>query len=302
MAVTPHRGQLWTSADVARAFRVGVSSIKRWTNEGELEAATTPGRHRRYTLTAIHRFARIRGLTTDRLPPIDETAFADEPPVPADITLFDALQRGDASAVRKLATPAVRSLAQKASFYDRVVGDALREIGFRWERGSLGVDEEHRASYMIAEAIDRTRPDAPRGTNVALLACPPNESHELPLRLVRLILELAGWRTDYRGANLPWNAFRAAIDTTRPQLVCCSARMPDAFESDEFARIVALCNSRGIRTVVGGDWARGGVSTERGYLRFRTLRGFERWLRESSPSNASISRRRTLRAVDCDDM
>src|ERR1043166_9611056 len=45
-----HRVELWTSAEVARAFRVGVSSIKRWTDEGELESVRTPGGHRRYSL------------------------------------------------------------------------------------------------------------------------------------------------------------------------------------------------------------------------------------------------------------
>ena len=31
--------------------------------------------------------------------------------------------------------------------------------------------------------------------------------------------------------------------------------------------------------ITGGSWARGGQSVERGYYRFRSLRGFEKWLR-----------------------
>jgi excisionase family DNA binding protein len=267
--------RLWTSAEVASALRVGVSSVKRWTDEGELEAARTPGKHRRYTLDAVHRFATIRGLSTERLPPV---AFVEEPPLPADITLYEALRRGDAAAVRQFARPRVKSLAQRAAFYDRVIGDALREIGYRWERGDLGVDEEHRASYLIADAIDLLRPPRLRGERAALLACPPDEHHELPLRLVRLVLESTGWRTDYRGANLPWTSLAAAVDAERPQLIAFSARSAMPFETEEFARVVAHCRSRGATVIVGGDWARGGVSASRDYLRFRTLRGFERWL------------------------
>jgi methanogenic corrinoid protein MtbC1 len=272
--------RLWTSADVASAFRVGVSSIKRWTDEGELEAARTPGKHRRYTLEAIHRFARIRGLSTERLPRLDEAAFLAEPPIPADVTLYEALRRGDARAIRHLATPRVDSLAKQAAFYDRVIGDALREIGYRWEQGELGVDEEHRASYLITDAIDDLRPRAATAGRTALLACPPDEHHELPLRLVRLVLEASGWRTDYRGANLPWTSLRAAIDAVHPHLVAFSARSAAAFETTEFDRVVAHCHSRGTIVIAGGDWARGGVSTARDYVRFRTLRGFERWLRD----------------------
>jgi excisionase family DNA binding protein len=275
------KSRLWTSAEVASAFRVGVSSVKRWTDEGELEAARTPGKHRRYALEAVHRFARLRGLPTHRLPPVDESAFAEEPAIPADVTLYQALSRGDAAAVRKLASPRVDSLAKQATFFDRVVGDALREIGYRWERGDLGVEDEHRASYMIAEAIDDLRPRPRRGDRVALLANPPGEHHELPLRLLRVVLEAAGWRTDYRGANLPWTSLRTAVDATRPQLVAFSSRSPLPFETSDFDRVVEHCRTRGATVITGGDWARGGVSAERGYLRFRTLRGFERWLRES---------------------
>ena len=43
--------------------------------------------------------------------------------------------------------------------------------------------------------------------------------------------------------------------------------------------VVLVCDSRQARVVIGGEWARGGSGTVGRYLRFRTLRGFERWLR-----------------------
>lgn len=277
-APPPHSGQLWTSADAARAFRVGVSSIKRWTDEGELESVRTPGGHRRYTLLALHRFARIRGLQVDLLPPVSEIESSRALPAPADVTLYQALARGDADAVRRLIVPRVESLAKRASFLDRVVGDALREIGFRWERGDLGIDEEHRASQMIIEAVDRLRPAA-TGGRLALLACPPDEQHDLPLRLMRLMFEWSGWRTQLIGACLPWQSARAAVDRERPAIMAMSARRSDPFQYTDFDRFVDYCNERHTRVIVGGEWARGGTGVADGFIRFRTLRGFERWLR-----------------------
>lgn len=268
---------LWSSADAARAFRVGVSSIKRWTDEGELESVRTPGGHRRYTPVSLHRFASIRGLQTDLLPPLPPVAPA--LPLPADITLYRALVNGDPGAVRHLINPPADSLAKRASFLDRVAGDALREIGYRWERGDLGVDEEHRASHIITDAIDRLRPRIDPAGKLVLLACPPNELHELPLRLVRLVFEWSGWRTEFLGAALPWTSARAAVERSHPAVIAFTSRDGEAFQEPEFDRLVHFCDTRQTRVVIGGEWARGGSGAVDGYLRFRTLRGFERWLR-----------------------
>ena len=277
--VLPRGGHLWTSAEVAHAFRVGVSSIKRWTDEGELESVRTPGGHRRYTLPALYRFASIRSLGTDLLPQIEQPDLFEDVPLPADITLYDALKNGDAEAVRKLVTPHVDSLVQRASFLDRVVGDALHQIGERWERGALGVDEEHRASHFIAEAIDRLRPRQRREARLAVLACPPDELHELPLRLVRLMFEWAGWRTELLGASLPWASAHAMLARTKPAILAFSARTGEPFHSSAFDDLCGACADGGTTMIVGGGWARGGTGGEKGYLRFRTLRGFEKWLR-----------------------
>jgi methanogenic corrinoid protein MtbC1 len=277
--VKPRTGHLWTSAEVARAFRVGVSSIKRWTDEGELEAVRTPGHHRRYTLPALYRFASIRTLATDLLPRLDQAEMFEEIPPPADITLLDALLRGDAEGVRSLVTPHVETLVQRAAFLDRVVGESMRAIGEGWEGGTLGVDEEHRASHMLAEAIDRLRPRPACSGKLAVLACPPGELHDLPLRLVRLVFEWSGWRTEFAGAQLPWPAARAAVDRALPVIVAFSARSSEPFQTLEFERFIEYCSERRVALITGGEWARGGTGGDKGYLRFRTLRGFEKWLR-----------------------
>lgn len=271
------RTDLWTSADAARALRVGVSSIKRWTDGGELESVKTPGGHRRYTPAALHRFAALRDLPTDMLPPLKHAAAPLA--VPADVTLFEALARGDELAVRQLVQPRLRGTAQRAAFLDRVVGDALREIGYRWERAQLTVDQEHRASHIVADAINRLRPEVRNASKLALLACPPEEQHELPLYLVRLIFEWSGWKTELLGAALPWNAAATAVVRSRPAILAFTSRNGEPYRYRDFGQLVGFCDRHGTRVITGGGWARGGRGAEEGYLRFRSLRGFERWLR-----------------------
>ena len=277
-----HQGdeELWTSAQAAHAFRVGVSSIKRWTDEGELEAIRTRGNHRRYTPLALHRFASLKRLPVDRLPPLPSPESEVEVPPPADVTLFEALVAGDEMTIRRLVKPQTRSLAQRAQFFDRVVGDALKEIGDRWADGRLSVDQEHRASHLMAGALDQLRPTSPPMGRVALLACPPEEQHDLPLRLVRLLLEWRGWRTQFLGARTPWDALHTAIERERPWMVALSSRTADMCDDHGFREVVEDCVSKGVMAIVGGWWARGGEGGKTHYNRFRTLRGFERWLRE----------------------
>lgn len=237
--------RLWTSAEAAEALGVGVSSIKRWTDEGKLPSVRTPGGHRRYTLEALHAFAEARGIAHE-LPELQQ---------------------------RESEVPVVRG---DAEFLDVEVGIALRVIGERWAAGELGVDEEHRAVHLLAEAIDALRPEVDARAPLALLACPPGELHELPLRLVRLVLENNGWRTELYGASLPWASLEVAIKRAKPELVAMTARSDEPFESDEFMRVVKRCRAR---FVVGGSWARGGRDRDRNVMRFRSLRAFERFLR-----------------------
>jgi excisionase family DNA binding protein len=143
------------------------------------------------------------------------------------------------------------------------ISDRLHQIGEQWACGEITVADEHRESHAIAESLDRMRVVNERGP-ICILACPPGELHELPLRMVRLVLEWRGWRTDFLGAATPWDSLQHAVRTTKPDLVALSARNP-----------IQIPIELGAQVVVGGSWARG---PGRGPLRFRSVRAFDRWL------------------------
>lgn len=275
---------LWTSTEVARALGVGVSSIKRWTNEGKLESTRTVGGHRRYPIDVVHRFARSRGLPTDSLPRLEAAPaprFAEMGPEDVRVSLLGALRAGDAGQARALIGWSLTALADRASFLDRVVGESMRLIGEGWADGDWSVDEEHRASHIVSDVLDRMRPETSPASRArkALLAAPPSELHDLPLRMVRLVLEWGGWRTEFYGADVPWGALERAVARGRPELIALSARSGEPFGTGEFRSLVRECLSRGTRVAVGGEWARGGAGREIGYARLRTLHGFEGWLK-----------------------
>ena len=70
-----------------------------------------------------------------------------------------------------------------------------------------------------------------------------------------------------------------AVSKACPAMLAFSSRHGAFYDQDEFTYLVEHCAGRGTQVIVGGEWARGGTGGVSGYLRFRTLRGFEKWLR-----------------------
>ena len=283
VAARPPGKILLTSTEVAQTLGIGVSSVKRWTDSGRLESVRTVGGHRRYTIASLHAFATSQNLPADSLPPLDIERFdpiGDRALADLMAQLIVSLREGDAVRVRGYLAQMMPEGDQRVEVLDHLMSPLLREIGAMWESGELGVDEEHRASHIVADAIDRLRTPVASGRKVAMLACPPGEWHELALRMVRLVAEWNGWHTDYLGANLPWRALADAVGRTKPGLLLLSSRVSDPFSTRSFIELVELCRQRKTLIGIGGAWARGGSADRLPVARFRTLKGFQKWLRE----------------------
>lgn len=251
----------------------------------------TLGGHRRYDMNDVAAFARDRGFVSPELP---DPLLTFTPSVASEADrsnlLLIALQKCDEGQLRQ-------ALGQLTSEdLDTLVGPTLRKIGELWASQQWSVEDEHRASYLLAELIDSHRPRPGAGTSAprAILAAPPDELHDLPLRMVRLALERNGWRADYVGADVPWGALAATAFRDAPALVLLTARSGRPFTQPDFYRLTGICHERGARVGIGGWWARGGNVKDDQVLRFRSIRGFERWLRSAEAFDliSRVDRRR----------
>ncbi len=265
---------------VADALGVGVSTVKRWTGQGLLKAVKTLGGHRRYRIEDIYEFAWELDLPTDALPPLPVTSVTLADGQTSFDALLEALVRGDRAVADGLIATDLSNAPDRVVVLDQLVGAVMRRIGELWDEGKVGIDEEHRATKIVEEILSRqsvVRIDQPVG--VALLGCPPTEQHDLPLRFVKLILEWNRWEVHDLGANLPWESLMHMLQNLRPELLLLTARNRSFFDSEEFEEVLELCTSLGIEAAAGGSWARGGPEEERKYRRFRTLKGFEAYLK-----------------------
>ncbi len=97
-----------------------------------------------------------------------------------------------------------------AELYRDVLHPILVDVGARWQAGERRVWEEHLAAATVRTIVELVYPEVLRlkaaakssGRSV-LLACPPQEAHDLGLRMVADRFEMAGWTAYFLGADTP---------------------------------------------------------------------------------------------------
>ncbi|MGE5828050.1 MAG: MerR family transcriptional regulator, partial [Micromonosporaceae bacterium] len=115
---------------------------------------------------------------------------------------------------------------------EQVMLPGVREIGEGWERGEVTVAQEHFASNLIRErllGLDRPwdQGSGPR----AVLACPPDERHDIGAVSFGIVLRRGGWRITFLGADTPVQTVSETAAALRVQLVVLAAVMDGRLEA-----------------------------------------------------------------------
>jgi DNA-binding transcriptional MerR regulator/methylmalonyl-CoA mutase cobalamin-binding subunit len=116
------------------------------------------------------------------------------------LTAAEALDQGKVVAVLDEVLAALPPLRA----YEEVLVPLLHEIGVRWHAGSLTVGQEHLVTQVVRARLIGLLHAAPqRGGRQALLACFPEEQHEMGLLGAALRLRHAGWSVTLLGQRVP---------------------------------------------------------------------------------------------------
>lgn len=155
--------------------------------------------------------------------------------VPWSERLENRLLEGDANGAWKVIEGALMTGTSPLDVYADVMTPALRSIGDRWQRGVLGVAEEHMASVMVARLIGRLGPQFSRRgrrKGTVVVAGPPGERHSLNLTMVADALRAGGYTVADMGSDLPVDDFEAALNRQLPvKAVCLGVLNPAALEA-----------------------------------------------------------------------
>ena len=237
---------LISTSQAASLLQVHESSIKRWCNADALHCEYTAGRHRRIPLWALLEFAREQEMACSLLDfaPNEEKVWRAFEKARSnkgfdDIVLiaYDWVREGDEVALSKLIHFLQGWNFPVSRIFDRLIGAIMYNVGDAWVSGRIGTGDEHRMTELVRDTINairldlmRKREKPPEG-RIAVVGCAAGELHELGALMVRVILEEAGWRVVYLGANVPAEDLAAQQAKFDAKLLAVSI-MPPRGEAD----------------------------------------------------------------------
>lgn len=144
------------------------------------------------------------------------------------------------------------------AFLDEVVAPLLDRIGSSWAAGGISPAQEHLASSVIDQILERLTTASRTGQGPVLVVTTlPGERHGLGARLVCVTAVLEGWRVEYLGTDLPVLEIVAAVEGVGADAAAISVVRRDEPEGTR-ASLVALREALDSRVdlYVGGRGAR----------------------------------------------
>lgn len=149
---------------------------------------------------------------------------------------LDSLRAADAGGAFRIAAGALEQGMTVPQLYQWVIAPAMYQVGELWSKGAITVADEHLATALTNRVLAALRPQlevepepaapaAERGR--VMLAAVEGERHALGLRMAADVLEDAGFRTIYLGADVPTDALLQAISALSPDLLGLGVTMPE---------------------------------------------------------------------------
>lgn len=254
---------IYNTKAVARETQVPADTFRAWERRyGVPRPERTAGGHRLYSERdiAIIRWLRDRtaegmnisqavmllmnslSSTLTEQPPVPQPMPLDEPrnlrqiveEVVGLLTSFDAAQ-----AERVLSEAFAMHPFEQVLLH--IVQPTMVEIGERWHRGEINVAAEHFATQFVRRKLSSLLNmfDAEASNITIVMACAPNELHDLGALLTSLFMVRRGWHVIYLGPQVPLNDLLETVQELAPDLVCLSASLPEtALQLAEVARVL----------------------------------------------------------------
>lgn len=251
--------------ELAHAIGVSESSLKRWVDDGLIEASRTAGGHRRITIAEAVRFIRE---TRQPLVSPETLGLADLAAVSPDEGSADAraqkleryLTDGAAPEARGLILSMYLAGASVAELADGPIASAMARIGDAWRQDEhRGIFIEHRASEICAAAVVQLQMTlaAPKGAPSAVGGAPSSDSARLASLLAATVLAAEGFHAVNLGAHTPHESLFRGAEQHRAALVWLSAThiSEESTFREATLSLARRLHGIGARLVVGGRFA-----------------------------------------------
>jgi len=141
------------------------------------------------------------------------------------------LLEGDALVIKAVIDDLLKEGAPLNRIYRDFIQRGMYKIGVLWERNQIPVSIEHLAAtatqIVLSELYLRLRCAGENSPEV-IIACVPNEQHDIGTMIVANVCGAAGWKSDLLGANTPTRDLLTYIDQRKhmPDLLALSITLP----------------------------------------------------------------------------
>jgi MerR family transcriptional regulator, light-induced transcriptional regulator len=249
---------------VAEMSGLSVHTIRAWERRyGVPKPPRSTGRQRLYSRADVEALRRMHELSRSGVPLAEaarsvrqeqESGEPVRPAAPAPIlpsldAFVDALLRFDEARAAELWAAAL-AITDIESVTESIAIPALQRIGDGWHEGTVSVAQEHFASGFIRgriEALARQHA-VPRDAPIVLLACLPDDWHEVSLLILSIGLRARGLRTVYLGQSVPIDDLVRTVEDLQPRVVVLHGY---SMESAEFvAEVVERTRERAPITAI----------------------------------------------------
>lgn len=170
--------------------------------------------------------------------------------------LQQVLEGNVAEAIADLCRAAAGPLGVHAAYID-VLLPAQREVGRLWHLGDVSIAEEHLVSYATQRAMavlsSQASPAPPNGKTVVVAAVASN-SHDIGLRALADLYQLAGWRTLFLGSDVPVQDMPSVLSYFEADLLLLGAMLSTHIPKvEQTVQVVRERCEREVKIVVGGS-------------------------------------------------
>jgi len=122
----------------------------------------------------------------------------------------------------------IKTLDQFIFFYDQIVFNAMKKIGFLWELGEVSIAQEHISSNLLDDILIQILEKFPlqeEKKKHIFLSSAPNELHGLGVKIASLVFEKLGFKVTSLGVNIPAKEIKKAVREFQPDYVLFAATL-----------------------------------------------------------------------------
>jgi len=139
-----------------------------------------------------------------------------------------ALLDGDRDAASTIVNELIPKRARVADIYLKVLAPAMFHIGELWCDGKVNVAQEHLATQITLEQMDKLRliQSVPRPLSYrVMVCCVEGEQHFIAAKMSADLFQMEGWQVDFLGPNVPTAALIEIVSARRPNLLALSTTL-----------------------------------------------------------------------------